>query len=106
MNLSVKAVYTSPLHRAVETAKSIAKVISFDVIAKNELIEFDYGQWEGHSVDEVKKKYPQVYSNWLHNPAQLIIPDAETLQQVTKRVQIGVKAILKEAQGDIVIVGP
>ena len=104
MNLSVKAVYTSPLHRAVETAENIAKVIGLKVILKEELIEFDYGQWEGHGVDEVKKKYPQVYSNWFHNPAQLVIPDGETLEQVTKRVQSGVKTILKETQGDIVIV--
>jgi broad specificity phosphatase PhoE len=71
---------------------------------KEELIEFDYGQWEGHNIDEVKKKYPQMYSHWLNNPAQLVIPDAETLEQVIKRVQSGVKCILKEAQGDIIIV--
>ncbi len=104
MDLTIKAVYTSPLHRAVETAENIAKIFGLKVIPKEELIEFDYGQWEGHSIDEVKKKYPQMYANWLNNPAQLVIPDGETLEQVTKRVQSGVKSILKEAQGDIVIV--
>lgn len=105
MDLSVKAVYTSPLQRAIETAKSIATAIGLDVIVKPELIEFDYGQWEGHSVDEVKRQYPQMYAHWLTNPAQLIIPGAETLQQVRKRINDGVKTILGEARGDTVIVG-
>ena len=59
MDLSVKAIYTSPLQRAVETAKNIATIFGLDVIARNELIEFDYGQWEGRSVDEVKKSFPK-----------------------------------------------
>lgn len=104
MNLTIKAVYASPLNRSVETAENIAKIFGLDVIANNELIEFDYGQWEGHNIDEVKKKYPQMYANWLNNPEQLVIPDGETLEQVTKRVQSGVKRIQNEAQGDIVIV--
>jgi broad specificity phosphatase PhoE len=105
MDLSVKAIYTSPLQRAVETAKNIATIFGLDVIARNELIEFDYGQWEGRSVDEVKKEFPQMYSYWLNNPAQLIIPGAETLEQVRKRVNDGIKTILRESQGDTVIVG-
>jgi broad specificity phosphatase PhoE len=104
MGLSVKAVYASPLHRAVETAQQIARIYGLKVIPKNELIEFDCGEWEGHCVEEVKKKYPQIYTDWLNHPEKLVIPGAESLEQVTKRVQVAVKSILKEAQGDTVIV--
>jgi broad specificity phosphatase PhoE len=104
MGLSVKAVYSSPLHRAMETAESIAKIFGFKVIPKDDLIEYDCGEWEGHCVEEVKKAYPQIYSNWLNHPERLVIPGAESLEQVAKRVGAGVNGILKEAQGDIVIV--
>lgn len=104
MNLSVKRVYSSPLQRSFETAENIAKIFSLEVIPKKELIEFDFGQWEGHSNEEIKKKYPQMYSNWLNHPQALVIPDAETLNQATQRVQVAVKDILQEARGDLVIV--
>ena len=104
MGLQVKAVYSSPLARAKETAEEIAKVFGLQVIPKEGLIEFDCGQWEGHCIEEVKKKYSQLYSQWLNDPQGLIIPDAENLQQVTLRVQAEVKGILAQARGDTVIV--
>ena len=104
MNLTIKAVYTSPMLRARETADNIATKLGLNIIAKDGLIEFDYGQWEGHSVDEVKKKYPQEYAHWLNDPQRLIIPDGEALGQVKERVDATVKAILKDAKGNIVIV--
>jgi broad specificity phosphatase PhoE len=42
----VKAVYSSPLERAMETADPIAKALKFEIIPRPGLIEVDIGEWQ------------------------------------------------------------
>src|SRR4030042_6073367 len=54
----VKAVYSSPLERAVETAQPIASVLGLEVILRPGLIETDVGEWQGQK-------------NWKRRPQKL-----------------------------------
>lgn len=42
----IKAVYSSPLERTVETAEPIAKALELEVIRRDNLIETDCGEWQ------------------------------------------------------------
>src|SRR3972149_11234257 len=46
----IKAVYSSPLERALETAAPIAKARGLMIIQEPGLLETDVGQWQGKSV--------------------------------------------------------
>jgi len=48
--LPIKAVYSSPLERAVETAEPLAKALGIRVRQNEGLIESDVGVWQGKSV--------------------------------------------------------
>ncbi|GGV10808.1 histidine phosphatase family protein [Lactobacillus acetotolerans] len=56
-------VYSSPLNRAVETAKIFTKGKK-DIILDKRLIEFDFGEWDGLPLDELKSKYPDTVDPW------------------------------------------
>jgi len=53
----IVAIYSSPLKRALRTAEIIAGSHHMNVIPAQELIDFDYGAWQGLSHDTVKEKY-------------------------------------------------
>ncbi len=43
---SIKALYSSPLERALETAEPISSALNLEVIQRPGLIETDYGEWQ------------------------------------------------------------
>lgn len=59
MGLSFDAVATSPLARAADTGRHIAKKIGFAEVENfDSLIERDVGVWSGLSTPEIEKRYP------------------------------------------------
>lgn len=73
------AVYSSPLQRAMQTAGEIAAATGLQVTKTDELIDIDYGSWQGLSPEEVKEKWPEQHEHWYHEPGKTVIPRAETL---------------------------
>ena len=91
----IEAVYSSPLQRAVKTAKAIASRHKLEVKITPGLIDFDFGKWEGLSVPEVKEKFPVEFAEWAKNPHLVRVPGGDSLDDVTRRGM----AVVAEAVG-------
>jgi broad specificity phosphatase PhoE len=55
----VSALYTSPLRRASETARIIADQLGLEALELEPLREIDVGDWQGLTVDEVRRRFPE-----------------------------------------------
>lgn len=98
-------IYSSPLIRAVKTAEAIARPYLIDINIIQNLIDIDYGEWQGLSLREVKEKYPEVYQDWLDTPEQVRIPGGESLEDVRRRVMSFVEdAVMRCGEGKVVLV--
>jgi broad specificity phosphatase PhoE len=62
------AVFSSPLRRAVATAKPLCEAIGIRVQLKEGLREIAYGQWEGKTPEEVNREFHDDYVRWLADP--------------------------------------
>jgi broad specificity phosphatase PhoE len=82
----IAAVYASPLARCVDTATLIAKPWSLPVQTLDDLIDIDYGVWQGRVRDDVAREDPVRFHAWMTSPSLTIIPKAESLQQVRARL--------------------
>lgn len=51
----IKAVYASPLERALETARPLAESLGLPVIERPGLIETDYGEWMQGEIKKLKR---------------------------------------------------
>lgn len=61
------AIYTSPMERTLETARAIAERVGLDAKIDDALVEINYGEWTGKSLeqladDERWKRFNQVRS--------------------------------------------
>ena len=65
---TLDAVYASPMHRTMETARIIAAPHGLTPLAEPALREIDYGHWEGHTRDEVESAWANEYSAWEEDP--------------------------------------
>jgi len=87
--IKIDAIYSSPLKRALKTAEIIAVYHKLDVAITQGLIDFNYGEWQGLSHQQVKDKYKELYAAWINYPERVKIPSGESLEDVSERA-IGV----------------
>jgi len=97
------AVYSSPLKRAYATAVSIARYHHMDVQICNELVDIDFGEWQGLKRSDVVQRYPDIFRVWEVTPEKVEIPGAETLDEVRERLMRGLNAILSEYPEETVV---
>lgn len=77
-SLNIKVIYSSPLTRALQTAKIISKTIACPIVIVEELAERYYGDWEGVSKKEIPidRSFP---------------PNGEHVTEFESRVQLALK---------------
>lgn len=81
----VKAVVSSPLRRARRTAETIAAALGVDVTIDPDLVETDFGGWEGLTFAEVRERAPEQLAEWLASPEQAP-PGGESFAATAERV--------------------
>jgi broad specificity phosphatase PhoE len=81
----ISAVYTSPLGRAMETARVLAAPHSVGVISRDGLREISHGHWETRTRAEVEQLYPEEYAHWEQDPYLFAPQGGETGLAVTAR---------------------
>jgi broad specificity phosphatase PhoE len=90
----IKAVFSSPLSRASETAQAVARSHKVEVQIVEGLIDLHFGDWEGQSLKEVQKQYPDLYAQWQGAPQKVIFPGGEGLAAVRSRAMKVVEEII------------
>lgn len=93
--LPITAVYTSPLQRVVSTANILAEPHKLAPNAWQDLIEINVGDWQGLHTNEIKQKWPGLYQQWQIDPSDIIMPNGESLNEVTERAVRALKQILE-----------
>jgi probable phosphoglycerate mutase len=96
-------VVTSPLSRCRTTANEIARAIAgVPVRAEPDLIECDFGEWEGLTFADVRDGWPDALAEWLASPA-VAPPGGESFDAVAERVERVVSGLLARHTGKTVI---
>lgn len=88
-------IFTSPLRRAVETARVIADSLNVPVTEEPGLIEIDVGPWEGLGDADVRSRFPSEYEVWSSKPTDLNVPGHESLESVRARAVPVVERLLE-----------
>jgi probable phosphomutase (TIGR03848 family) len=89
----IKAVISSPLERAQETAAPIAQSFGLPIEILPDINEVDFGEWEGKDV-EVLRKEP-LWEDVQNRPGQVRFPGGETLQEAQSRIVEALVALNK-----------
>ena len=99
----IAAVITSPLQRAYDTAAAAAKALGLDVSVDDDLIETDFGAWEGLTFGEAAERDPELHRRWLRDTS-INPPDGESFDSVADRVRRAKARITNEHSGETVLV--
>lgn len=95
----VTAVFSSPLTRAVQTAKMIRP----EITVLPGLRELDYGQWDGLTFTEIRRRFPELYAAREHDKS-LLPPGAEPPEQALTRFLGAMGEAARVSPGDFAVV--
>ena len=81
--LDLDGIYTSPLRRAVQTAKLVAAGTKLPISKSEGLNEIAFGEWTGQHFDELIDN--ELYRRFIKSPATTLLPGGETISDVQRR---------------------
>jgi probable phosphoglycerate mutase len=103
MGQAVTAVVSSPLARSVRTAEVIAGPVGVPVSVEQDLVECDFGVWEGLTFAEVRRRWPHEMDEWLGS-SSVAPPGGESFDAVSTRVRPLIARLLRTHEGGVVVV--
>jgi probable phosphoglycerate mutase len=100
-HLAIRAIYASPLERAVETAQAIAVCHKLDVHIREGLGEVQAGEWTGKLAKELQET--ETWKRIQSRPVGVPLPGGESIDQVQTRLVAAIDAIIAAHPNAIVV---
>jgi probable phosphomutase (TIGR03848 family) len=90
-NAPLKAIYSSPLERAMETAAPLGEKFNLPVLPRPGLIETDPGEWQGKTVKSLSRL--KVWRGLQVAPSLFRFPGGESISQCQARLVAEMEAL-------------
>jgi probable phosphomutase (TIGR03848 family) len=89
----IKALYSSPLERALETAEPIAKARNLTILPEPDLRDADVGKWQGKSIRSLR--LTNAWKIVQHSPSRFQFPEGESFPGVQTRITNALERIAR-----------
>jgi probable phosphoglycerate mutase len=98
---TVRALYSSPLERARETAAVIGRRLGVATRIERGLLECDFGDWTGGALAELAK-LPE-WQTVLRHPSGFRFPHGESFTELAARVASAVERLVAAHAGEVIV---
>lgn len=82
-NITIQAVYASPLERTIETAKPLADEKNLEIMPREAIGEIHYGTWQGRSLKYLQKR--KLWEKVKYTPSLVRFPEGESFVEAQNR---------------------
>jgi broad specificity phosphatase PhoE len=93
-DVPIKAIYSSPLERAMETSAPIASARKLEIIQEPDLMDADIGKWQGKSIKIVR--LTKVWKIVQSAPSRFRFPEGESFPEIQTRISNVLENIIKK----------
>lgn len=100
----IKALYASPMTRAMQTAEIVGKSHQLTPTPMAPLVEAEVGLWEGKSWEQIRRDDEQRYLAFRKDPSTHGYPGGENLTEVHERVTPCLAQIMQQHIGQEIVV--
>lgn len=99
----LRALYSSQLGRARETASIVGERVGLEPVIDARFAESMRGDWEGRRWDELRATDPEGYAAWRAAGAGFRFPGGESLAEQSERVQAALEDVRAGATPALVV---
>ena len=100
----LEAIYASALRRTVDTAHPTAVAKRLPIVSLPELNEIHLGVLQGRYRDERDTEAQSLWAQWQADPWGYRVPGGERFDEFAQRVDRGLQSILRQHQGQRVLI--
>lgn len=100
----IEAIYSSDLHRAVETAEPLSKILDLPIITTSAFRERKVGVLEGLTFDESKAQFPKDYYALVNRSVHHVITEGESYNQLLRRATKALHEVLRARAGENIVI--
>lgn len=100
----LSAIYSSPLQRALETAKAIVQYHNLEVQVEPELRELEVGELEGVLAATLSNDFSHFLVHWQNGGGYERTPGGESLADLQQRAWAAIQRIAAQHEGTVVVV--
>ncbi len=101
--LNISTIYSSPIDRALQTAKTVAQHCELEPLIDDRLIELDMGKFTMMPYDEIFAKYGNVFLKFYEGSEEVSENGVETFSKVQKRVFEMVNFVVNQHKNENVV---
>jgi probable phosphoglycerate mutase len=98
-----RALWSSQLARARETAAIVGAELGLDPRVDARLAESDRGAWEGRLIDDIAREEPELWAAWRRAGESFRFPGGESLAEHMDRVAAALEEIAREPSPALVV---
>lgn len=99
----VRALYSSPLLRAHETARIIGAAIGLEPVLDERLVEADAGAWTGRMIADILAGERDEYERWRAADPTFRFPDGESVAEQAQRIAAALADVAAGALPAVVV---
>ena len=100
----IHAIYSSDLHRAVQTAEPLAKILDLPIITTAAFRERKVGVLEGLTFDESRAAHPKDYYALVNRSVHHVITEGESYRQLLRRATKALHEVIRTHQGENIVI--
>jgi probable phosphoglycerate mutase len=93
-DVPIKAIYSSPLERAMETAEPIATSHSLQILQESNLKDANIGKWQGKSIRALR--LTNAWKVVQHSPSRFQFPEGESFVDLQTRLVNVLESIIRK----------
>lgn len=82
--MPIKAIYSSPLERAMETAQPLTQVKKLKISICENLSEINFGDWQGKTIKQMRRL--KLWETVQNHPSQMQFPNGESFMGAQTRL--------------------
>ena len=82
----LRALYSSPLLRALETAQIVGAAVGLEPILDERLVEADAGDWSGRLIADIVAGEQEGYARWRAADPEFRFPGGESVAEQAQRI--------------------
>lgn len=92
-------IISSPLKRCVDFANDWHTDSKLPLSVNSAWKEYDFGEWDGMSYQELNEKHTEAFTNFTQQPAKHLPPNAECLIEFSERLEKNILQLVKHYSG-------
>jgi probable phosphoglycerate mutase len=97
----IKALYSSPMERTMETAAPLAEKLGLEIRVRPGLVETNIGEWSGMEL-KAARKLPE-WKIVQSEPSRFRFPGGESFVEIQSRLVNEIEAIVRENEKDALV---